>query len=739
MLQSCIPFLPKGTQIINEHVALYRHDGQLEFYTASGPIFSCREEDRFGLRLAQGILIKDTTVTCAQLAKALGINRSTVYRNSQTYARSGAAGLMMDRSNRGPYKLKGEKLKKVQSLLDQGSSVYAAAKAVSVSHACIRDAICKGRIKRREQPGPRPDGAVVAKSPSQRSTEDNACTLGIGTKREAERMLASQGKLEEATPAFSSHESVRYAGVLLALPALASQGLLDAGTAVYGRLKHGFYGLCSILLTLSFMALLRIKNPEQLKGRAPGELGIILGLDRVPEAKTLREKIIEMGLRNKAGDFMGYLSRRWADQDEDLLGFVYIDGHVRPYHGRKYTLPKTHVARRRLCMSATTDFWVNDSACDPLFLVTAEANDSLLSMLDSRIIPELKKLAGNGRRVTLIFDREGWSPASFERWFKEGIDVITYRKGKYEPWPLECFMEIESRVRDKAVTYQLGDRSILVRKGFWMREVRRLCENDHQTSVMTTRQDLDFEEIARRMFLRWNQENYFRYMREEFALDHLVTPDVEPADVERMVPNPEKKEKRKAIEKLKKEQGSLKVDYADKVVANDEKQRKTVRGLNIANPGMKKQISTLEKEIEKANTELKQIPAKVAVKQALKGQEIVRLETERKLLTDTVKMVSYRAETALFNLLGPHFDRNNDEGRAFLKNVFQQPADIIPDEERNVLMVRLHTMANPRSNRLLRILCERVNETKYVFPGTKLKLVFEAPNVAFEGAGGQEF
>lgn len=738
MLQSCIPFLPEGAQIINDHVALYRHDGEIQFYTASGPIFSCREDDRYGLRLAQGILTQNTSVTCAQLAKVLGINRSTVYRNSQTYFQTGASGLIMDRSDREAYKLKGEKLKKVQALLDRGISMNAAAKEVSVSNGCIRNAVRKGTLIRRNESRSRP-GETAATSPSQRSAEDTACVLGIGAKREAERVLASQGKLDEAAPAFSAHESVRYAGVLLALPILASLGLIEAGTAVYGRLKQGFYGLCSILLTLAFMALLRIKNPEQLKGRAPGELGIVLGLDRVPEAKTLREKINEMGLRNKAGDFMGYLAQQWTAEDEDILGFVYIDGHVRPYHGRKYALPKTHVARRRLCMPATTDFWINDSACEPLFLVTAEANDSLLSMLDNTIIPELKTLAGKGQRLTLIFDREGWSPASFERWFKEGVDVITYRKGKYEPWPQECFLEIESHVRDKAVTYQLGDRSILVRKGFWMREVRRLCENGHQTSIMTTRQDLDFEEIARRMFLRWNQENFFRYMREEFALDHLVTPDVEPADVERMVPNPEKKEKKKQLEKLKQELGSLKNDYADKAVANDEKQRPTMRGFNIANPGIKKQISVLEKEIEKAKTELRKIPARIAVKQVLEGQEIVRLETERKILTDTIKMAAYRAETALFNVLGPYFDRNNDEGRAFLKCVFQQQADILPDDERKILSVKLHSMANPRSNRLLRTLCERVNETDYVFPGTELRLYFEAPAVASEDAGGQEF
>ncbi len=200
----------------------------------------------------------------------------------------------------------------------------------------------------------------------------------------------------------------------------------------------------------------------------PGELGIVLGLDRAPEVKTLRNKLKEMGLRNKAGEFIAFLSKRWADQDKDAIGYTYIDGHVRAYHGRKRNLPKTHVARRRLCMPGTTDFWINDANCEPLFFFTAEANDSLLSMLENEIIPELKKLAGKGKRVTLIFDREGWSLKSFERWCKSAIDVITYRKGKYDPWPEYSFIEVESNVRGKAVKYLLGERSIKINKNFWL-------------------------------------------------------------------------------------------------------------------------------------------------------------------------------------------------------------------------------------------------------------------------------
>jgi transposase len=727
VLQCYIPFLPEGAKPINDHVAIYLHDDKIEFYTASGPIYSCRKSDLYGLRLAQGIIVTQTGTTPAEIAKALNINRTTVYRNLNRYQQDGPAALIIDKKrNRKAYKLNGKVKRQVQTLLNKGYSLKAAARQVGITEGCIRYAIKKGTIVRKKQQDEKPDAHQELKSASDRSTEDNNCAIGIGAKREAERVLASVGKITEATPHFSANEGVRHAGVLLVLPALAKVGLLEAGRKAYGTLHKGFYGLQSVLLTLSFMALLRIKNSEQLKRYNPGELGIVLGLDRAPEVKTLRKKIKEIGLRNKAGEFLSFLSKRWADQDKDIIGFAYIDGHVRSYNGRKHKLPKTHVARRRLCMPATTDFWINDANCEPLFFVTAQANDSLLSMLEKEVIPELKRLAGKGKRVTLVFDREGWSPKSFEKWFKTDIDIITYRKGKYDPWPEDCFIEVESHVRGKAVKYLLGERSIKINKNFWLREVRRLCDDGHQTSIITTRQDVNCEQVARRMFFRWNQENFFRYMREEYALDHLVTNDVEPAYVGRLVPNPVKKEKRQLIKKLKQELEKLKKEYGDKAFQNDETRRPTMRGFNIANPGYKKKILNLEKEIERSEVDLKQTPDRIAIKQLLAEHEVVRLETERKMFTDGIKMICYRAETFLMNLVAPYFARNNDEGRAFLKSVFQQPADIIPDKERGIMIVKFHTMSTPRANRALKQLCEVMNEQFFVYPGTKLMLAFKA-------------
>jgi hypothetical protein len=737
MLQRPVPLLPEGARPVNDHIAIFRGEGEITFLNASNAIFKCSENDQYGIRLAQGVLCSANAVKPAQLARALGLNRSTVCRNKAAYEQGGAQALLMDKgSNRSGYKLDKEKRQTAQKLLNQSVSLKKIGKTVGVTEGCIRYAIRKSILVRKEAVKNRE--SINQKTASQRSVEDCQSQAGIAVKRETERALASLGKLNEAAPVFSANESVRYAGVLLAVPLLAQLGLLDAAKKVYGSLRNGFYGLQATLLTLSFMALLRIKSPEQLKGKSPGELGIVLGLDRIPEVKTLRRKLKEMGFSCKSAEFMAELTCRWCDVDLEAIGFVYIDGHVRPYHGRKHKLPKTHVARRRLCMPATTDFWVNDDNCEPLFLITAEANDSLLSMIDSQVIPDIRKLAGD-KRVTMVFDREGWSPKMFSRWFEKGIDVITYRKGNYEPWPQDCFSDTCSRIADQPVIYRLGERSIRIGKSFWMREVRRLCDSGHQTSVMTTRQDLSAGQIACKMFSRWNQENFFRYMRHEYNLDHLLTYDVEAADGDRLVPCPEHKKKSKEISRMKSDLEKLQKEYGQLAFENKETQRPSMRGFNIANAGFKGKIRILQQQIEEAKIDLKKMPQKVPLKSIAERHEVIRLERERKYLSDIVKMTCYRSETSLLNLLSPHFARAREEGRAFLKSLFQLPADILPDEQAETLTIKFHAMANPRSNKALKDLCEIMNAEAFCFPQTSLKMVFEAPHVAFEFSACQEF
>lgn len=714
-------------------VAAERHAGRLYFFNASGLIYSCPEEDQEQVRLGAAILLTSKVgVQVEALAAFLGLDRTTLWRIRRRYEQEGARGIGYKYEGRPPHKLTGERLERAQALLDEGASNQRVAKAVGVTRGAIQYALRTGRLKRPSRA--KPAARLQGPGPRERSEQDQAQVAagGVAVKRTVERALAARGKLEEAPPEFERAESVARAGVLLAIPVLVAQGFFDVFQGIYGSLKNGFYGLNSVVATLALMALLRIKTPEQISSYAPGEFGRLLGLDRAPEVKTVRRKLQELGAHGKSLELVDAFTRKWIeDQGEDVIGFLYVDGHVRPYHGRTHKLPKTWVPRRRLAMPATTDFWVNDMHGDPWFFVTAEANDGIVSVLDREILPQIREFLGPEGRLTVVLDRAGWSPASFQSWYDKAVDVLTYRKGKYEAWPEERFtapVEVPGR-KEKL---RLAEATLELSSGFEVREVRCLDESGKQVSIVTTRRDLSTCEVASRMFARWRQENFFRYMRHEFALDHLPTHAVEAADPDRQVANPAINEKKQELKGLRADlsraQGAL-----GEAVASGDKQTQVEE--------LRQRIAALEAAIATAKEERAALPKEVALRELMDEKQIVRLEQERKRITDVIKMGAYRAETEMASLVGPSLGfHHQDEARSFLENVFNLPADLLPDHDAGTLTVRLHGMANPRSNRALTELCEFLNDHQCRhtrFPGTRLRIILEPLPVAELTTSGQ--
>lgn len=171
-------------------------------------------------------------------------------------------------------------------------------------------------------------------------------------------MACSLGGMEPVHPQFQSSLDVPNAGSLLAVPALLANGLLRY-TDKHFELPRGFYGLYSIFLLLAFLVLARVKSAEGLRYCAPGEWGKLLGLDRIPEVKTVREKVAHLSENGKAHEWSTVLCQDWMNENPEHAAVLYIDGHVRVYHGNMANLPKHYVARQKLCLRATCDYWVN--------------------------------------------------------------------------------------------------------------------------------------------------------------------------------------------------------------------------------------------------------------------------------------------------------------------------------------------------------------------------------------------
>ncbi len=720
-----LPVQPAGAQEINAVVAMVRMHGQVAYFASGVPLFVHHHADRAGRRLAAVQLMELGLARQQEISRCLGVDRSTLYRQQRKLTAQGVLGVVDGkRGPHGPHRFTPDKRQRVQGWLRDGVSIRAAARRVGVTEGTIRLAIRRGAL---QSPAATPPHAALG--PRDRSERAARAQGGVAVQRHAERARARGGHVAEAAPRFGAAEAVHYGGALLALPALVALGVLDAGTQVYGALKYGFYGLRATLLLLAFMALLRIRTPEQLQGQPPGELGVLLGLDRAPEVKTLRRKLWELAARRQAARFSQRLAERWVRDNADAVGVLYVDGHVRPYHGTAHTLPKAYVTRRRLSMPATADVWVNQCDAQPLFVVTAPANDGLIARLRQEILPEVRRLVGD-RRVTLVFDREGWSPKFFREIHAQGFDVLTYRKGVYTAWPVKEFQTVTGTVDGRRVSYELAERSVEVLTGFRMREIRCLCADGHQTAMVTTRHDLAIEVVAYRMFERWIQENFFRYMRQQFALDALVTYAVEPADPERTVPNPQRKVLETALAEAQAALKALEHAYGQKALANPEGRRPTMRGFKIAHAELSQRIRAHQAQCRELQARMAALPQRVPVKEVLDEPAIVQLAPEAKHLTDTIKMVAYRAETALVRCLAPHYAKTEDEGRALVREMLLSSADIIAQPETQRLLVRVHSLANPRRNEALAKLCDTLNALELPYPGTTLTLRYESPGVA---------
>jgi len=506
---------------------------------------------------------------------------------------------------------------------------------------------------------------------------------------------------------------------MFAIPLLVQSGVFHIARKLYGNIGPAFYGLRTTLLTLLLMALLRIRRPESLKEHDPATLGRILGLDRAPEVKTVRRKLTRLASYHQAECLGAELARLRVAQRGRMMGFLYVDGHVRVYHGQR-TIPKAHVARMRLSMPATTDYWVNDQRGDPLFVMTAQANAGMVKMLPE-ILGQVRQLVGE-RCVTIVFDRGGWSPKLFQKLIKDGFDILTYRKGKSRGINEKRFVQRRAKLDGRWVSYRLHDQNVRFLKGkLRLRQVTRLSDNGHQTQVLTSRWDLRDIEVAYRMFERWRQENFFKYMREEFLLDALSDYQVEPDDPTRTVPNPQRRVLDKKIRSARAELAKLEQAYGAAAIDNPEQRRPTMRGFKAAHGKLGKQLRAARRRLADLLARRRALPRRVEVRDTT-SDAIIKLATERKHLTNIIKMVAYQAESDLLALLRPHYARAGQEGRTLLHELFSASADLqITNDE---LCLTLAPLSSPHRTLAAEALCQLLNDTATTFPGSKLRLRF---------------
>jgi len=324
----------------------------------------------------------------------------------------------------------------------------------------------------------------------------------------------------------------------------------------------------------------------------------------------------------------------------------------------------------------------------------------------------------------------GYSPAFFKTlWERHRIACITYHKYPGDPWPEDEFTEYSAVMPSgEPVRMRLAERGTLIGTGknrIWMREVRKLTDSGHQTSILSTAYELPLTDQAVRMFSRWCQENFFRYMIQHFGIDMINEYGTESLpDTERVV-NPAWRDLDRTRNSVQNKLRYRRARFAELTMhseseADPDKYQKWAlkKGLLL------EEIENLEHSLAQIKASLKVTPKHITWGELSDTDKFRRLLPGRKRLTDTVRMIAYRAETAMANILtGPTVTMA--DARRLLQDLFVTSADILPDPENETPRIRVHSASRPSANRTLSKLFEKLNETETLYPGTQLKLIYE--------------
>lgn len=734
-MQTILPLIPPGATSINEIVSVWRDEDRWTYFLGSFPICYHAPDDLATFRLCIAQLVDTKNCKACQIKETFGISKSSVDRALRLLREKGPSAFFAPDVRRGSATvMTAEVLDKAQEMLNEHNSRRDISDELEIAYSTLSKAIQDGRLHQ-------PEHSLSGTTKSGRTLVDAAVATGMGTActRTSERILCAVGDLSGAKTRFEACCDIPHGGVICALPALLGNGLLS-GIQSLGKLK-GYYQKAHILLLLAFMALSRIKTVEKLRGVAQGEMGKLIGLDRIPEVRCLREKMDQLSEGKAAEEWATGLGRTWMDADPQMAGTLYIDGHMRVYHGGKTRPPRKFVSRQQLCLRGVNDYWVNDAIGRPFFVVNKVADPGMIKVLREEIVPRLLKEVPNQptleqldkdpclSRFALVFDREGYSPAFFrDMWREHRIGCITYHKHPNTDWAQSEFVEQNITMpRGESVTVRLAERGSLIGSGqntVWVREIRKLAKSGHQTSLISTLYGVDHSVLAARMFTRWCQENFFGYMMQHFAIDTLSEYTYEDIPDTEQVVNPSWRALKKQYASLQGKLKIRKIHFAeltlDSVPETDiAKFEKWVKKKGMA----LEEIQALEHDSEELKNKIKATDKHINWAQLDEQESFKKPGGGRKRLMDTIRMIAYRAETAMSTLL---VNRNIDTSaaRRLLQDLFATEIDIIPDPEHQHLYINVHHGSRPAADRAIEKLFKHLNNAEIVYPGTEMKLIY---------------
>lgn len=581
-----------------------------------------------------------------EIAFAFGIHPVSLSRFRGQAREGGPAALMPRKTGpKGPSKMTAELERRCRALRRQGLSTRAIAERVSqgkvrISHVTVAALFKEVRSEPRQQPLPsvepamlEPMAAPVATAPEPLPTSEPTLTTPSFSVRSIPRLGAKPS-------------ATRYAGAFLLYAALARLdiwGVFRELGAETGPARR--FGWEQTLATVIFCFALRFRSIEDFKNVRRRDLGLVLGESEAPTVLTLRGKIKALAESVDPLSISRELFRRYLSLEPVWEGLYYLDGHFCPYYGQHPT-PRGWDAKRRLAVKGHTDVYVHDARGRALFFFSQPLNDSLARAIPGSV-EEIRRAHGPGP-FTIVFDRGGYSGEAFRFLQEQGIGFITYLKGRQarRRFPRKQFRSGWFRFEGRRHVYSLFEKKTRISRAGSIRTVIFLGDDGHQIPVLTNLSTSSkAAKVVHCLRLRWRQENDFKYLRDNYAIDQIVQYGADQETLDRRIPNPRRKALKEQVQLLSKQLQALEAQLGRAFDGNDEKRRPTARGIKIAHGRLRSDIARKRQALARLENRLRRTPGQISAMAADKTRSLLR--EDRRLVVNALKIAALNAEKLL--------------------------------------------------------------------------------------------
>ncbi len=247
----------------------------------------------------------------------------------------------------------------------------------------------------------------------------------------------------------------------------------------------------------------------------------------------------------------------------------------------------------------------------------------------------------------IVCDRECYSPEFFDYLWQKRVAICTYNKNVKDKWAEGDFIEYKNVQEDGTTEkLQLAEKEITLTFGsqkdpkeIKCREVRKLSKSGHQTSIITTNWMLDILSIGLYMFARWCQENFFKYMTDNFDIDGLVSYSMEKINETKMLVNPAYKQIESQLRSLNGKLSKQKILFTNTTLKTESEKGKKLTKAIAKKAEIHQEIEVLESEIKMIKNKKKNVDRKITFASLPPEEKFNNVINVRKQFMDNIKMI----------------------------------------------------------------------------------------------------